>query len=121
MASLDSLYAEKNQYQTLRSDVSELASKLSASVDALTSAANIQNNYSINDSSPESGIIKIRQEQLQQKKDTITTGVIPAIDGEISRIDTEIEAEKRRIEEEKRRREEEERRAREEAEASMYS
>ena len=120
MASLDSLYAEKNQYQALRSDVSELASKLSASADALTSAANIQNNYSINDSSPESGIIKIRQEQLQQKKDTITTGVIPAIDGEISRIDTEIEAE-RRIEEEKRRREEEERRAREEAEASMYS
>ena len=39
MASLDSLYAEKNQYQTLRSDVSELASKLSASVNALTSAA----------------------------------------------------------------------------------
>ena len=68
MASLDSLYAEKNQYQALRSDVSELASKLSASVDAITSAANIQNNYSINDSSPESGIIKIRQEQLQQKK-----------------------------------------------------
>ena len=61
------------------------------------------------------------QEQLQQKKDTILTGVIPAIDSEIGRIDTEIEAEKRRIEEEKRRREEEERRAREEAEASMYS
>ena len=97
MASLDSLYAEKNQYQTLRSDVSELVSRLSASVDALTNSANIQNVYSIDDSSPESGIIKIRQEQLQQKKDTILTGVIPAIDSEIGRIDTEIEDVKRQI------------------------
>ena len=121
MASLDSLYAEKNQYQTLRSDVSELVSRLSASVDALTNSANIQNVYSIDDSSPESGIIKIRQEQLQQKKDTILTGVIPEIYCQIGRIDTQIEAQKRRIQHQTRRREEEERRAREEAEASMYS
>lgn len=66
-------------------------------------------------------LLKFAKNNCNKKKDTITTGVIPAIDGEISRIDTEIEAEKRRIEEEKRRREEEERRAREEAEASMYS
>lgn len=121
MATLDSLYAEKNQYQILRSDVSDLANKLDACVNSISSAANIQNVYRIDECSPENGMIKIRQEQLQQKKDTITTGVIPTIDSEISRIDTEIEAEKKRLEEERRRREEEERRAREEAEASMYS
>lgn len=114
MATLDSLYAEKNQYENLKENVIALINQLSTIENDLL-PLNIIEAFKIDEDFPESGFINLQKDKLRSNKEELKFTIIPAIDNEINQLNAEIEAEQRRLEEERRAREEAERRARENA------
>lgn len=118
---LNALNAEKQEYYRLKEAMQQAASYLQKSYNSLEIPANLENYYSIDDTSFDGYSIKNNRDKIQNKISFLTGQAVSGIDSEINRINNAIREEERRIEEERkreeerRRREEEERRKREEA------
>lgn len=117
---LNALNGEKQEYYRLKETLSQTASYLQKSYNSLEIPANLENYYSIDDTSFDGYSIKNNRDKIQNKISFLTGQAVSEIDSEINRINNAIREEERRIEEERkreerRRREEEERRKREEA------
>ena len=112
MADLNTLYSQRQQYVSLKSEVLELASSLGNVASSLTPANNsIENGYRIDEVRADNKEINQIYLDISERKNTLNGSVSAAIDGEISRIDAEIRAEEERL-----RQEEEARKKAEEAE-----
>lgn len=105
---LNALNAEKQEYYRLKEAMQQAASYLQKSYNSLERPANLEDCYSIDETSFDGYNIKSNRDKIQNKISFLTGQGVSGIDSEISRLNSEIKAEEARIEEEKKRKAEEE-------------
>lgn len=101
MAYLDELYAEKKRYEVLRTKVNDAASKIGEAVNKLdTPITNLENSFKIDDFSSGTQKLKKIKNELEYAENSLSGGVISAIDSEISHLEDLIEEEEAKEDEE---------------------
>lgn len=118
---LNTLNAEKQEYYRLKEAMQQAASYLRKSYISLEKPANLEDCYSIDETSFDNYNIKNNRDKIQNKISFLTGPASTSIDSEISRLNSEIKAEEARIEEEKKKKAEEEKKKNEASSTSNSS